>query len=315
MFEDRMPSQPDGLILIDKPQNISSAEIGNMVKRRFRFKKVGHAGTLDPIGTGLLVICVNEGVKLSKVLSEGERAYNVNGRLGAATDTQDRTGQIISEGEVPQDEDAVREAILSFLGPQMQTPPMYSAKKHQGRELYKIARQGESVEREAVPVNVYDIGFDSIELPLFSLHVKTSKGFYVRTLCHDIGAKLGCGAYLEELRRTMHSGFVIEDTVALDELLDGGWETLRRVFLPLDSEKINIPRLFVGREAEDEIRFGRRVKPFMLLDGHDPQALDAPIVRAVSESGRVLALLERGAGEDTASWLVERGFSTEKTDK
>lgn len=308
MFEDRMPSQPDGLIIIDKPQNLSSAEVGNLVKRRFRFKKVGHAGTLDPIGTGLLVVCVNEGAKLSKVLSEGDRAYDVRGKLGAAMDTQDRTGQIISEGEVPSDEKLVRETILSFLGPQMQTPPMYSAKKHQGRELYKIARQGETVEREAVSVTVYDIGVTSVELPIFNLHVKTSKGFYVRTLCHDIGEKLGCGAHLEELRRTVHSGFSIEDALNLDELLDGGWDMLHKYLVPLDSEKISIPRLFVGHEAEEEIHFGRRVKPFMLTGHHDTQVLEAPIVRAISESGRVLALLERGSGENEGSWLVERGF-------
>jgi len=308
MFEDRMPSQPDGLIIIDKPQNLSSAEVGNLIKRRFRFKKVGHAGTLDPIGTGLLAVCVNEGAKLSKVLSEGDRAYHVQGRLGAAMDTQDRTGRIISQGEVPGDENAVREAILSFLGPQMQVPPMFSAKKHQGRELYKIARQGETVEREAVAVNVYDISVTSLELPVFNLHIKTSKGFYVRTLCHDIGVKLGCGAYLEELRRTLHSGFFIEDAVALDELLDGGWDVLRRVFLPLYSDKIDIPKLFVGHEAEEEIHFGRRIKPFMLSGSQSPKALEARIVRAVSESGRVLALLERGEGENSGSWLVERGF-------
>jgi len=148
----------------------------------------------------------------------------------------------------------------------------------------------------------------SLELPVFNLHIKTSKGFYVRTLCHDIGVKLGCGAYLEELRRTLHSGFFIEDAVALDELLDGGWDVLRRVFLPLDSDKIDIPKLFVGHEAEEEIHFGRRIKPFMLSGSQSPKALEARIVRAVSESGRVLALLERGEGENSGSWLVERGF-------
>ncbi len=309
MTSEKLSAQPDGLLIIDKPAGISSAEAGNWIKRRFKFKKVGHAGTLDPIGTGVLVICINEGTKLSKILSEGNRSYEVICKLGEAMDTQDRTGKVIFEGEVPGDEQLVLDTLMSFKGDIMQIPPMYSAKKFQGKALYKMAREGKTIERQPIPVKVLNIEVKKVDLPRLELDVSTSKGFYVRTLCHDLGEKLGCGGHMEELRRTMHTELLLENAVKLDELLDGGWDLLSEHFLPIESVDLPIPLLPVNREGSEEIYFGRSVKPFMIEGTPDPKALTADVVRALSLEGEMIALMElEKIGPNKGCWKVLRGF-------
>jgi tRNA pseudouridine55 synthase len=195
----------NGVLLLDKPQGLSSNHALQRVRRLFQAQKAGHTGTLDPMATGLLPICLGEATKFSSQLLEADKVYRTRVELGVITDTGDAEGAVIERREVPAlDEDTIKEAISRFHGEIDQIPPMYSALKHQGRKLYELAREGQHVERAARRISVYDArltAFDVLDHNAFELEVRCSKGTYIRTLAEDIGLALGCGGHISALRR------------------------------------------------------------------------------------------------------------------
>ncbi|WP_347710782.1 tRNA pseudouridine(55) synthase TruB [Geotalea sp. SG265] len=214
----------DGFIVVDKPAGVTSHDMVGMVRRLARQKKVGHTGTLDPFATGVLPVALGEGTKAIPFLDEGVKEYQAVMVLGSATDTQDCTGVIIRSADWSGiTEQAVRDACQGMLGRQNQLPPMFSALKRNGVPLYKLARQGTEVEREAREIEIFSLVIDRISLPQVAFTVRCSRGTYVRTLAHDMGERLGCGAHLVQLRRTRSGPFTIDDA-ATPELLQKRFE-------------------------------------------------------------------------------------------
>ena len=214
-----LTATPDGVLLVDKAAGMTSHDVVAIVRRRLQMKKVGHCGTLDPIATGLLLLTLGRGTKIQDLLMSEDKEYSGTMMLGVTTDTQDSAGIPIEERPVPPlDEATVRAAFEKYAGDFYQMPPMVSAIKQGGVPLYKLARQGKTVEREPRLVHVYRYSIDRIALPEIDFTVVCSKGFYVRTYAHDIGEALGCGAHLKNLRRTKSGRFTVDSAITIDEL-------------------------------------------------------------------------------------------------
>jgi tRNA pseudouridine55 synthase len=226
----------DGIINVYKEKGFTSFDVVAKMRGILGQKKVGHTGTLDPEAEGVLPVCVGKGTRLCDMLTDRDKTYEATLLLGMETDTQDTTGTVLSETDASGlTEEAVREAVLCFVGDYDQIPPMYSALKVNGRKLCDLARQGVEVERKPRPVKIYDITIRSIRLPEVVMTVSCSKGTYIRTLCHDIGEKLAVGGCMKKLLRTRAAGFRMEDSRTLDELQalkDTG--RLEEAVLPVD---------------------------------------------------------------------------------
>ncbi len=206
-------------MVLDKPTSLSSAQAVARVKRLLGVRKIGHTGTLDPFATGVLICCINQATRLARFLLRGNKTYRGVLRLGIETDTQDATGRVIRRTDVPALEtERLTRIINGFVGEQMQMPPVYAALKHEGTPLYKLARKGRPVQKPARRITVSAINVRSVELPDVDFEVTCSSGTYVRTLCADIGAALGCGGHLKKLRRTANSGFFIDQAITLEAL-------------------------------------------------------------------------------------------------
>jgi tRNA pseudouridine55 synthase len=211
--------QIDGVLLVDKAAGMTSHDVVALVRRRLQIKKVGHCGTLDPIATGLLLLTLGRGTKIQDLLMAEDKEYSGTIMLGVTTSSQDRQGEVLQAREVKDFSDQeIRAVFEKFRGDFYQMPPMVSAIKHGGVPLYKLARQGKTVEREPRLVHVYRYTIDRVALPEIDFTVLCSKGFYVRTYAHDIGEALGCGAHLTELRRTKSGKFDVANAVSVDEL-------------------------------------------------------------------------------------------------
>ena len=205
----------DGIINVYKEKGFTSHDVVAKLRGILRMKKIGHTGTLDPAAEGVLPVCLGKGTRLCDMLTDKTKTYRAVLLLGQETDTQDTTGVVQAEYPVHVTEEEVRKAIVSFLGDYMQIPPMYSALKVNGKKLYELARQGKEVERQARPVQILDIQIESIDLPRATFFVTCSKGTYIRTLCYDIGRKLGCGGCMESLLRTRVDRFELKDSLTL----------------------------------------------------------------------------------------------------
>lgn len=214
-----LTATPDGVLLVDKAAGMTSHDVVALVRRRLQIKKVGHCGTLDPIATGLLLLTLGRGTKIQDLLMSEDKEYAGTMVLGQSTDTQDRAGKVLEERPVPPLAEAtVHAAFEKYAGDFYQMPPMVSAIKQGGVPLYKLAREGKVVEREPRLVHVYRHTISRIESPEIDFSVVCSKGFYVRTYAHDIGETLGCGAHLQELRRTKSGRFSVNGAITVDEL-------------------------------------------------------------------------------------------------
>ena len=212
----------DGVLLVDKGQDMTSHDVVAVARRTLNMKKIGHCGTLDPMATGLLILVIGKATKLSELLMSEDKEYTGALELGKVTNTQDAEGEVIEEREVPGfSAEQIAEAFEKFHGDFYQTPPMVSAIKKDGVPLYRLARQGKEVKRDPRLVHVYRHRIDGIELPEVSFTVRCTKGFYVRTYAHDIGAALGCGAHLKRLRRTQSGRFGLDRSVTFEELKHG----------------------------------------------------------------------------------------------
>jgi len=225
--------QLEGVLLIDKPQGLTSHDVVDRIRRKLKMKRIGHAGTLDPGATGLLVILVGKATKLSQYLMSLSKVYEGTVVLGAETDSQDSDGEVVVEQPVP---DLTEEEILEFMkqfeGDQYQTPPMYSAKKVNGVPLYKMARKGKEVEREPRFIRISSFQMDKWESPRIDFTIACSKGTYVRTVAHDLGKTIGCGAHLTDLRRTEIERFQIEDSIPLDEFEEMTLAEIQKELIP-----------------------------------------------------------------------------------
>ena len=210
---------PDGVLLVDKAAGMTSHDVVALVRRRLQIRKVGHCGTLDPLATGLLLLTLGRGTKIQDLLMAEDKEYSGTMTLGMVTTTQDKDGEVIERGEVPPlKEETIRAAFEKFRGDFYQTPPMVSAIKQAGVPLYKLARQGKTVEREPRLVHIYRYSIDRVTLPEIDFTVVCSKGFYVRTYAHDIGAELGCGAHLYSLRRVKSGRFDVANAITVNEI-------------------------------------------------------------------------------------------------
>ena len=223
----------DGLLLVDKPAGITSYGVVDRIKKKFSLKKVGHGGSLDPLATGLLVLLLGKATKLASGLLSGDKEYEAVVLLGRVTDSQDISGRTLSERSGFQvTREQLEEALNSFRGEIEQVPPMFSALKYRGKRLYELARRGLEVPRPPRKVKIDKLQLLAFDLPSFGIRVACSKGTYIRTLAHDLGAKLGCGACLQALRRTAASPFRIEDARHLADILAGGREEMARLIIP-----------------------------------------------------------------------------------
>jgi tRNA pseudouridine55 synthase len=225
---------PEGILLVDKPQGITSHDVVSKMRRVFHMKKVGHAGTLDPMATGVLVILIGRATKASQFLMSLDKEYVGTVKLGVNTDSQDADGEITEERPVPElTEEQVLAEMKSFIGDQYQIPPMFSAKKINGQKLYKLARQGKTVEREPRVIHISRFDMTKFALPEISFIVGTSKGAYVRTIAYDLGERFGCGGHLNELRRTAVGQFRIEKASTIEELENMAPSALRKQLIPV----------------------------------------------------------------------------------
>ena len=249
-----------GIICINKPQEFTSFDVVASMRRAFGTKKIGHGGTLDPMATGVLPVFVGGATKAVDLVPDDSKSYRAGFRLGFVSDTQDIWGKLRSRCENGISEDEMRFALDDFRGDIMQVPPMYSALKVNGKKLCDLARAGVTVERKARPVTIYKIQVENIALPYVTMTVSCSKGTYIRTLCHDIGQKLGCGAAMKSLVRLQAAGYRMEDAYKLDtlqEYKEAG--TLKDVVTPIEHVFEVYPVLTAKPEFDIMLKNGNKI--------------------------------------------------------
>ena len=240
---------PSGILIIDKPSDWTSMDVCAKLRGIYHERRVGHAGTLDPMATGVLPVFIGRATRAVSFAERGDKEYLATLRLGLTTDTQDITGRVLSQGDGDVPAAAVEAVLPTFTGEIFQVPPMYSAIKRDGKKLYELARAGKEVERPPRPVTIHALELLEQRGPgEFLLRVRCSKGTYVRTLCHDIGARLGCGGCMAALRRTMAAGFTLSQAVTLEQAGAGGEELL----LPLDSLFLDSPAYTIPTARQEE---------------------------------------------------------------
>jgi tRNA pseudouridine55 synthase len=254
----------NGILLLDKPTGLTSNAALQKVKQLYRARKAGHTGSLDPLASGLLPICLGEATKVSAYLLDADKHYRVSCKLGERTTTADAEGELIESRPVAGvKEKQLRKVMDGFLGDIEQIPPMYSAVKHQGQRLYKLARQGVEVEREPRPITIHEMDLLGLELPLAEIDVRCSKGTYVRTLVEDIGAELGCGAHVANLRRLGVGPYDASGMVSLEtleqQLAESGEASLDALLLPLESGLSQWPGVRLTGDAAFYLRQGQPV--------------------------------------------------------
>jgi tRNA pseudouridine55 synthase len=237
-----------GVLLLDKPFGMGSTSALNKCRWLYQAEKGGHTGVLDPYATGLLPLCFGEATKFAQRMLDADKAYRAHVRFGEVSTTLDAEGEITITGSAPESLEDVKAAIARFIGPIMQTPPMYSALKVAGKPMYEYARAGIELERKARPITIYDIELVSYQAPDLVIDVRCSKGTYIRVLAQDLGEALGCGAYLTGLRRTLTGGFKLEDAISLDDFIALDLDARDQLLMPAESLLSNLPELALGTE-------------------------------------------------------------------
>lgn len=282
-----------GILNVYKEKGYTSHDVVAKLRGIVGQKKIGHTGTLDPDATGVLPVCLGKATKVCDLLTDKDKTYRAILRLGITTDTQDVSGQVIKERD-PRGlkEEEVRQAILSFVGAYEQVPPMYSALKVNGKKLYELAREGKTVERKSRPVHIHEIQIQEMNLPRVEFTVTCSKGTYIRTLCHDVGEKLGVGGCMEELERIAVGRFHLRDALTLKEIQEMKEEgTLEEVLRPVDSVFLQYPKMQVKASCESLAFNGNPLpkKGVEVFEG----AKEDQIFRLYTESGEFLALYKK----------------------
>lgn len=247
-----------GILNVYKEKGWTSHDVAAKLRGITRQKKIGHTGTLDPDAEGVLPVCLGKATKVSEFLTEKDKAYRAVLLLGMVTDTQDITGTVLKRHNTDAlDREETAEIIREFIGAYEQIPPMYSALKVNGRKLYELAREGKTIERRPRPVNIYDIQIIRMELPRVEMEVSCSKGTYIRTLCHDIGEKLGTGGCMESLLRIRSGMFEIGESYRLDylqEMMEKG--ELEKLLIPIDAVFPQYKKIQIGQELDNRLKNG-----------------------------------------------------------
>ncbi|HEY1387445.1 MAG TPA: tRNA pseudouridine(55) synthase TruB [Ktedonobacterales bacterium] len=284
----------DGIFNIDKPVGITSHDVVARVRRLAGQKRVGHAGTLDPAASGVLPILLGQATRLAEYLSESGKAYRATIRFGIVTDSYDTEGQIIRESAVSLTRDDIAVVLPTFLGAQLQRPPLYSAIKHEGQRLYSLARAGQTLEVPPRPVRIDSLDIVDWTSPNLVLDVECGKGTYIRSLAFDLGERLGPGAHLAALVRTRSGPFTLDSSVSLDALAQAFSDnTWRDHCFAADEALLDWRAAILGPENETRMRFGQ-----LLPQSTEMSTNQRPLLRAYSADGRFLGILRR----DDAGW-------------
>ncbi len=280
----------DGFINIYKEQGYTSFDVVAKLRGILKQKKIGHTGTLDPMAEGVLLVCLGSATKMCDLLTEKNKTYTCTMLLGKTSDTEDVTGKLTDVTDIYPDDQTVIETVMSFVGDYMQIPPMFSAIKVNGKKLYELARAGQVIERQPRPVTIHSIQILSTDLPRVTFDVSCSKGTYIRSLCRDIGEKLGCGAVMERLVRTEVKGFTIEESLTLDAVeraRDDG--TLMQHVLTTDKLMPDIPELHISAKGGKLLANGNKLSADSFVEN---QIYRDTYVKVYDEHGRFVALYE-----------------------
>lgn len=297
MANEKKP-QLSGVIIVDKPIGMTSHDVVQIVRKGTNIRRAGHTGTLDPRASGVLVILVGPAVRLSEYVSASDKRYQAVIQLGSSTDTFDADGRVLSSTAVDISEDQFDEVLQSFVGEIEQVPPPYSAVKVKGKKAYEMAREGEEVDLEPRMINVYSLELLEWAPPEAVIDVYCSSGTYVRSLAHDLGEKLGCGAHLTGLRRTKSGRFTLRDAVPLRKLKEAFDNNTWEEFLIPSAEALgDWPAVILDKEQLEIVRHGRRIPG-------DPSM--GKMARAISEEGTLIGLVE--FDPETNEWQPKKVF-------
>ncbi len=255
----RIKRNVNGVLLLDKPLGFSSNQALQKVKWLYQAAKAGHTGTLDPLATGLLPICLGEATKFAQYVTDADKTYVATIKLGATTTTGDAEGEVLVSSPVNVTQTQFSAAYQQFIGEISQMPPMYSALKHEGRPLYEYARKGVDIGRQARLISIKNIVLNDFSGDVAQITVTCSKGTYIRTLAEDIGAKLGCGAHLIGLRRTETAGYLLAQAITIEQLESLSLEAREALLLPVDSAIVNLPKIVLNADAAHFLLQGQAV--------------------------------------------------------
>jgi tRNA pseudouridine55 synthase len=291
----------DGILNINKPAGMTSFRVVALVKRLTGERHAGHAGTLDPDATGVLPVCLGKATRVVEFLMDTTKTYRAGIELGKATDTFDASGKVVFEREIPSiDIRKLEQALETFRGDIKQTPPMYSALKHQGQPLYQFARAGIDIERKSRTVKIYRLELVDWQSPLVKLEIECSKGTYIRSLANDLGEVLRCGAYLKSLIRTRYGIFDIKEAISLERLEEkGDWQ---QYLHPIDSVLQDMNAITVDEDGEAAIKTGSPLNK----SENDNNYINQKYSRAYSRDGRFLGILTRD--KDSGNWRPKKVF-------
>ena len=300
MTEKAPETAPSGVLNVDKPLGPTSYEVVRTVRRLSGQRKVGHTGTLDPLATGVLLLCLGRATRVSKYLMASPKTYQAEIRLGISTTTHDAEGTIIGQAPVNVTRPEVEAALAQFVGPIQQVPPMHSAIKHAGKRLYQLARQGKTVEVPPRRVDVYSLHLTDCVPPVVRLQVRCGPGTYIRALARDLGDALGCGAHLASLRRTESGGFSIEQSVTLPDLeqafTTGTWTGLLH---PLDVAFHHLPAIQLEPRLARRVAMGQQVE-------NDIDISSGMEARVYAQNGQFVAVVRRD--ETSGRWQPRQVF-------
>lgn len=289
----------DGVLNVYKEAGYTSFDVVAKLRGILHQKKIGHTGTLDPMAEGVLVVCLGKATKLCDILPDHDKVYMATMRLGTTTDTEDTTGEVLSTTPVQKENypnHRIVEAVHHFLGSYDQIPPMYSAIKVNGRKLYELARQGQTIERAPRPVTIYDLEILQIDIPRVVFRVSCSRGTYIRSLCRDIGEYLGCGACMERLVRVRACGFDVDDSLRLDAVAHLMQEDkLASYVAPIDAMYSEYPKLYVTPEADRFVHNGNKLQREhigRLQEGTESQTEIEPKMLVYDSAGKFMGIYE-----------------------
>ncbi|MGB9499334.1 MAG: tRNA pseudouridine(55) synthase TruB [Dissulfuribacterales bacterium] len=285
-------------MIVDKPQDMTSARVISRIKKKLGVRKAGHTGTLDPMATGVMVCTINKATRLSRFFLDSHKKYEAMLKLGVETDTLDATGRIVATHQIDTvSEQAVRAACKLFKGEISQTPPIYSALKHNGVPLYKYARNGTPVTKPPRKIFISYIKLIDINLSEIRFEVACSSGTYIRTLCADIGNALGYGGHLKELKRTECCGYGIHDAISLNEIeTHRSVETIQNKLIPMADALIGMRQYTADTGLMEKIKYG---KPLSTLDiPSDTEASGSPFIKVIDTDHRLLAVLSQDENKD-----------------
>jgi tRNA pseudouridine55 synthase len=293
-----MPAELNGIVVVDKPGGLSSARVVSKIKKLFGAKKVGHTGTLDPFATGVLICCINRATRLSQFFLQGDKTYEAVLRLGMETDTQDATGTVTARHVVGRVTHRMMvQTAERFTGAITQIPPVYSALKHQGIPLYKLARRGKAVEKPARRVRIDRIEILDVSLPEVRFRVSCSSGTYIRSLCADMGQALGCGGHLKSLRRTASCGFPIDTAISLDGLAScHAQDRMAEVLIGMSDALHFLPAVVADDTLARKIRHGQRLSKTDFAI--HPTVSDQGNFKVVDLKGHLIAVMRESTAAD-----------------